>query len=345
MNKTIKALGAIVSVVIVLALIGVFIMGFFARRQGKTIRQFLQDRHAAQRAAESEDISSLNLVAGMSSFKMTSGGRERSGMLYIPASYKASEPTPLVVGYHGGFAEGENQDKLTHMSQIADKENFIIVYPDGVNRHWNDGRSKAIENGENVDDVQFTKDLIAAVSSRVNIDAKRIYATGISNGGMMTYRVAREMTSVFAAVATVSSATPVEQQSMQNPSSPIPVLIMQGTEDPLIPFNGGEMAFHIGTAVPTRDTIAYWVKVNKANATAASSQLPDTDPNDGTTITHDSYSSTGAGSAPVEVYIVNGGGHTWAGGNQYARESAIGKTSHDVDASQLIWDFFKNYSK
>ncbi len=96
---------------------------------------------------------------------------------------------------------------------------------------------------------------------------------------------------------------------------------------------------------PTRETVEYWVRINHASTTAATSQLPDTDPNDGTTITHESYASESAGSAPVEYYQVNGGGHTWAGGNQYAREALIGKTSRDVDASQLIWDFFKQFSR
>lgn len=347
MNKAIKVLGIIAVILIVLTLIGVVTMGFFARRKGMTIRELLQSRHEKQRIEESQDFAdeSIPLHTGMTSFKMTSGGITRTGLVYIPQNYDSSKATPLVIGYHGGFGEGQNQDNLTHMSKVADKENFLILYPDGINRHWNDGRAKAVEYGTVTDDVQFTKDLIAQASKRLNIDTKRIYATGISNGGMMTYRVAREMTTTFAAAASVSSGTPVEQTTMQDPSAPIPMLIMNGTDDPLLPFNGGEAAFDVGALTSTRDTIDYWVRVNKANATATISQLPDTNPDDGTTTTHESYASQGANSAPVEVYIVNGGGHTWAGGNQYAKESFIGKTSRDFDASELIWDFFKLYSR
>jgi polyhydroxybutyrate depolymerase len=347
MKSFIKTVGIVIGILIALALILLIIMGFLARRQGMTISEFLSARQEKKRAAESQELTDTSIVlnTGMNSFKITSGGLVRTGYMYIPASYDSSKPTPLVVGYHGGFGQGENQEKLTHMSQVADKENFVLLYPDGVNRHWNDGRAKAASYTTTTDDIQFTKDLLAAAEKRVNIDTKRIYATGISNGGMMTYRVAREMTSTFAAIASVSSAIPEDQKVLQDPSEPIPVLIMQSTDDPLIPFNGGAGAFNTGMMAPTRETIDYWVKINHANSTPLTTQLPDVDPSDGTTITHESYAAQGAGTAPVEYYQVNGGGHTWAGGNQYARERLIGKTSRDVDASALIWEFFKQYSR
>lgn len=346
MNKVIKIVGIVAVVILIL----VVIMGFFARRRGVTLRELVRERLTERRASESQELTdtSLTLNAGMTSFKMTSGGITRTGQLYIPSVYDASKATPLVIAYHGGFALGENQEKLTHMSQIADKENFVILYPDGVSRHWNDGRTKEggarLDTGT-VDDVQFTKDMISVVSKRLNIDAKRIYATGISNGGMMAYRVGCELTSTFAAIAPVSSGLPKEYVGKCQPQGTIPLLMMQGTADPLIPFDGGQIQGDRGETLPTRETLAWWINTNRASTTPQTSQLPDADPNDDTTITREYYAPLDASGAPVDFYIINGGGHTWAGGNQYANERLIGKTSRDIDASQLIWDFFKLYSR
>lgn len=345
--KIFRFIGFLAVALVALSLILMLIMGFFARRQGTTIRNLIQQRIADRRISESQDLTSGSFSAGMNSFKLTSGGITRTGLLYLPKGYDGTKAMPLVIGYHGGFGLGENQEKLTHMSEVADKEGFIILYPDGIQRHWNDGRTKeggaTADTGE-VDDVQFTKNLIATTSTKFTIDSKRIYATGISNGGMMTYRLACEMTNTFAAIAPVSSGLPTEYQPKCQPAGPIPILMMQGTSDPLIPFDGGQIQGNRGAVLPTRETLTFWITNNKASTTPVTTELPDTSA-DGTTVTHESYQPSDATGAPVEFYLINNGGHTWAGGNQYAPERFIGKTNRDVDASELIWDFFKQYSR
>ncbi len=346
MKKFFKVFGTTIGILIILILL--LFMGIFfrARQQGVGVAEFLATRKAAIVASRSQDLTDANipLKTGMNRVKIQSSGQTRTSLLYVPAIYDANRPTPLVIGYHGGFGQGENQERLTHMSQVADKENFIIAFPDGVNRHWNDGRAKAVEYGTTTDDVQFTKDLIATISQRLNVDTKRIYATGISNGGMMSYRVACEMTQTFAAIAPVSSAMPIEQKDLCKPSGAIPVLMIQGTSDPLIPFNGGQMAFDVGEAIPTMDTLHYWQSNNGTSTTAAKTEVIDADPNDGTKTTHETFTGSGPENV-VEFYKIDGGGHTWANGRQYAKERVIGKTSKDFDASEVIWNFFKLHTR
>lgn len=346
MKKALKIIGITLGVVLALVLIVVTIMFFQARRNGMSIVEYLQSRSEARKAAQSQDITDTSkaLVTGKNLIKLTSSGHTRTSELHIPSSYNPSTPTPLVIGYHGGFGEGENQENLTHMATTAEREGFIVAYPDGINRHWNDGRSKASSWSTTADDVQFTKDLIASISARLNIDKKRIYATGISNGGMMAYRVACEMTQTFAAIAPVSSAMPIEQKTLCHPTGSIPVLMIQGTGDPLIPFSGGQMAFKVGEAIPARETITYWINNNRTSTTPVVTALPNTDPNDGTTATKEVYGNGKDGSEVVFIQV-NGGGHTWPGGHQYARERLIGKTSRDFNANDIIWEFFKQHSR
>ena len=136
-----------------------------------------------------------------------SGGLERRYSVHLPPSYEVGTPTPLIIAFHGGGGDGEGMELLTHMDEISDRERFIVVYPDGINRNWNDGRSQ-INPG--VDDVGFVRDLLDQLGSDYSIDTKRVYATGISNGGFMSYRLAFDLSGRFAAIASVGA--PLSEQ-------------------------------------------------------------------------------------------------------------------------------------
>jgi polyhydroxybutyrate depolymerase len=276
-----------------------------------------------------------------------SGGLQRTFDVHISSSYDETRPTPLIIVLHGGGGTGQGMPKLTNFNTIADRENFIIVYPDGFEKHWNDGRglSQYSAQTQNVDDVGFISALIDHLSAEFNIDAKRIYVTGISNGGMMSHRLGCELSQKIAAIAPVASNISVNMASIWAPSRPVPVLIINGTEDPLVPWAGGDIHFgmaKLGQVLSVADTVKFWVANNKCTSLLLVTQLPDKDTSDGTRVRREIYGGCADG-AEVVLYAVEGGGHTWPGGLQYLPESIIGRTSRDFDASEVIWQFFKEH--
>ena len=239
-----------------------------------------------------------------------SGGLERTYLVHLPPSYMKGTPTPLLIAFHGGGGDGEGMERLTHM-----------------------------------DDVGFVRDLLKQLESDYSIDAKRVYATGISNGGFMSYRLALDLNGTFAAVAPVGALMTEQLYGKPPPASPVSVLLVMGKDDPFVPWSGGDVTAGLrnrGTVVSTAATIEYWLKADGCAATAAISELPDSDPSDGTRARVELYGGGREGTA-VELIAVEGGGHTWPGGLQYLRERTIGKTSRDFDASEVIWDFFKQH--
>jgi polyhydroxybutyrate depolymerase len=204
----------------------------------------------------------------------------------------------------------------------------------------------------NVDDVGYVTSLIALLETQFPIDRSRIYITGASNGGMMTYRMLCEMTSLFAAGAPVIANMPTNLTPLCSPSAPIPMLILNGEEDPLMPWDGGDIGAALpkrlkdyrGTVESTDATVAYWAGHDQCQTESYKTYLPDTDPNDGTRVWYVAHTG-GVEGAEVILYGVEGGGHAWPGGSQYLPESVIGKVSHDIDATQLVWDFFKTHAR
>lgn len=164
---------------------------------------------------------------------------------------------------------------------------------------------------------------------------------------MMTHRLACELSQKIAAIAPVASNIPVSMASKWKPSRPMPVLIINGTEDPLERWDGGEIRLGTktyGVVLSVTDTVKFWTERNECKAQPITSHLPDKDPSDGTRVTATVY---GRCDSDVEVvlYTIEGGGHTWPGGIQYLPQSIIGKTSRDFNASEAIWQFFKRYPK
>jgi polyhydroxybutyrate depolymerase len=275
--------------------------------------------------------------------QINSGGMARTYVLHVPPSYTRSQPIPLVIAYHGHGGDGAGQERLSGMDATSDANGFIVAYPDGVDKSWNDGRTGAVDSG--VDDIGFTSDLIAQLEKDYSIDARRVYATGLSNGGMMCYRVAMELGGKVAAVAPVAALMSQDLEGRGTPPVPVSLMLIAGTDDPLMPFNGGEIGLFLharGLVIPAADTISFWVRADGCSPTPAVTQLPDIDPADGTRVTLSDYTG-GTNGAEVRFYTVEGGGHAWPGGVPYLGPRIIGKTSKDFVASQAIWDFFKSH--
>ncbi len=269
------------------------------------------------------------------------GGREREFLLHRPS--KPASPAPLLIVLHGGGGDMKGMKRLTRFAfeKLAEPEGWLVAYPDGTDGHWNDGReNERIAARENVDDVGFIASVIDAIDAEVPVDRARVYVTGASNGGMMSNRLAIELSDRIAAAAPVIAQIPAPIASRSRPTRPVPVLIINGTQDTLIPWEGGEptvLGKKLGRILSTEETVAYWTSQNGCTGRPTVEWLPDRVPDDGTRVCRESY----AGAAPVVLYRIEGGGHTWPGGVQYLPEMFIGRTSRDLDATAAIFSFFK----
>jgi polyhydroxybutyrate depolymerase len=235
---------------------------------------------------------------------------------------------------------------LTHLSDTAHKYGFIVLYPDGYKNQWNDGRRVTAPDLAGVDDVGFVSKLVDTLSSQYHIDLNRVYATGMSNGGFFTDRLACELSNKIAAVAIVAEPMSPQISSSCNPRRPLSVMMIQGTADPLVPIGGGMVrgpyGGERGYVMSLNDTVKRWVQKNGCAASPTVNSVPDV-AGDGTQIVRYSYGSCMQGTEVI-VYLVEGGDHAWPGGIQYSSESVIGKTSRNMDASRVIWAFLQMHS-
>ena len=285
---------------------------------------------------------------------ITYDGLERTYRIHIPPSFDKTTQMPLVLVLHGGggTAEGmEEQLTLGGFNNLSDKKGFIVVYPEGIEKHWNDGRKNVTYRAhqEQIDDVGFISALIDTITEEFNIDPGRVYVTGISNGAMMSYRLACEISEKITAIAPVAGAIPKDIIPQCSPSKPVSVLVISGTDDPLIPWDGGDVISPFlhkprGKVLSVSDSANYWVTHNNCSSTPDITWLPDIDPQDDTRIRRETYSG-GDEETKVILYAIEGGGHTWPDGLQYLSESRIGKTCHDINANDIIWEFFRELKR
>jgi polyhydroxybutyrate depolymerase len=276
---------------------------------------------------------------------LTIDGTPRSFIVYLPSGYNnVRAKMPMIFALHGGSGSGSGMLSLADFRPIAEANKIVLVYPDGTQTSWNDGRPTAA-NVAGINDVSFFSQVCDYMVTNNNVDATRIYATGISNGGFMSSRLGCELSAKIAATAV--DAASIEQNtvfSSCNPGRPVPTLYIQGTLDPLVPFTGGTVVGGAGGAIVSHaQAIAKWIAINGCSTTPVVNNLPDI-ANDGTTITQRIYTG-GTNGSEVVSYVILNGGHTWPQGLQYLPEAIIGKTSQDMNACQVIWDFFKRFKR
>ncbi|HXX94685.1 MAG TPA: esterase, partial [Planctomycetota bacterium] len=194
-----------------------------------------------------------------------------------------------------------------------------------------------------IDDLAFIDELLVEVARRHPVDEKRIFATGISNGGFFSHWLAAHRSEKIAAIAPVAGGmAPVLAESFR-PAKPVSVLVIQGTEDPIVPYGGGELKYGRGKTIPTLDAVRLWAKHDRCGG-ARDDEVQDMDPNDGTTTLRTAWRD-GQDGTDVILYTVKGGGHTWPGGSQYLPVSVIGRVSRDFSATEMIWGFFAGHPK
>jgi polyhydroxybutyrate depolymerase len=300
--------------------------------------QWLMTFNAA--SAESPEDSTTQLKAGNHQLSLICDGVKRTYYLHVPTTYNPDHAVPLVLNFHGNGSSGLQQSWLTGMNKLADQNDFIVVYPDGLMRHWNDGRPAMVKL---FDDMAFVRQLIKTLSSQFHIDSKRIYATGMSNGAFLSQALALEMPDTFAACAMVCSVLPKDRLS-QTGGQPIPVIYFLGTKDPIVPFAGGQISKRPACPLASAsETIEFWVHHNKCGTTPAKTTVSTND-NGPCLVTRDIYSAQ-AKRDDVIYYQVDGGGHTWPGGPQFAPVFIVGVACQSVNASDEIWKFFSTHPK
>jgi polyhydroxybutyrate depolymerase len=277
-------------------------------------------------------------------------GRERTYLLYVPYGLHENEPVPLVFVFHGGGGNGSGMASLTKFDILAELKKFIVVFPDGVGNSWNDGRHNLASQAYllNVDDVGFVDAMIETISLEFPVDQKKIYATGMSNGATFCHFLAAHRASTFAAIAPVVGGLAIPFNDLFNPDDNVSVLIIQGTADPLVPYNGGQIygiyGENRGAIISTTDTVELWIQNDGCNNISLNEELPNVDLNDGCLVTQYTWSNCNANSTVVLLKI-EGGGHTWPGGAQYLPESIIGRVCRYFKATEVIWSFFKDHPK
>lgn len=270
-------------------------------------------------------------------------GRTREYLVHFPTRYRSEKSYPLVLAFHGRLGSSNGMQTLSGFNAVADAQQFIVVYPQGVQRSWADGRGTTPADRQGIDDVGFISALIDKLSQTLPIRQSQVYATGISNGGFFAQRLGCELSGKVAAIAVVAATFPAQLASTCKPTRPVPVLQIMGTQDPLIPFDGGRLVRGSGGEVLSNDqSIATWVRLNGCNAAPLKTRLPNR-AQDGTLVERKVYLSCGAGTQ-VQSYIIQGGGHTWPSGTQYLPEARIGKISRNLQASPIIWQFFSTFT-
>jgi polyhydroxybutyrate depolymerase len=267
-------------------------------------------------------------------------GIERTYALYTPSSYTGTSAMPLVIGLHGGHTDPGRFAKTTEFNALADKEGFIVAYPAGVNKNWNDGRNSTTLPKQS--DVAFISAMIDDIQKNRKIDSRRIYATGISNGGFMTQRLACELSHQIAAFASVASTIPVPLVAQCKPNKPVPVLMINSPADAFVPWEGGNMTRGEGGSIlSVKQMVTFW-RTNNQCLKQDSTQSQRASVNDGTTVSI-SRSSGAQNRSDVVFARIDGGGHSWPGGARQP-EMLVGKTTQNLNATQFIWNFFKTHT-
>jgi polyhydroxybutyrate depolymerase len=277
-------------------------------------------------------------------------GFRRTYRVHLPPGYTAARPMPMVVVVHGAFDTAEGMERFTGFSDLADQEQFIVLYPNGIGilgylQHWNAGHCCGKAAADEVDDVSFLARVIEDACTHLAVDRRRIYMTGFSNGGMMVHRFAAERGDLLAAVAPLAATAGgrpdnlVPEWSIPDPVCPMPVLAMHGLADEYIPFEGGRSPAH-------RDARQYWPVMRSLEAWARRNGCS-TEPvtwRERQGKVHVTTWQGGTNGADVVLYTLKGWGHDWPGpfftGRLDPRDPLQG-----FDAARMVWDFFKGHTR
>ena len=277
-------------------------------------------------------------------------GIVRDVAVFEPRASRGEGPSrPMVMVLHGGLGDDDDTVVLTFgkLNELAAEDDFLVVYPQGIGGHWNDGRDldRYVAQREGVNDVGFLATLIDDLVEKRNVDPDAVFLIGVSDGAMMTHRFACERTKKLRGFAAIVGAMPyqVARRRWRCGKEPLSALMINGTEDPIVPWDGGMVQFdgqRLGRVLSVQRTFSFWRR-HDGCTNVAISKIPDFVPSDGTRI--ERHKATGcAVDTKVELFAVEGAGHTWPSGWQYLPKHMIGRTSQDIDAAVAAWRFFQS---
>lgn len=273
--------------------------------------------------------------------KLVVDDRHRSYHVHIPAACNHETAAPVVLVFHGAATNAGFIIPFTGMNQKSEEAGFIAVYPNGTGPDpflsFNAGGRIGPRAGERPDDVKFVRAVLDDLSHAANLDSRRIYATGFSNGGMMCYRLAAEMPDRIAAIAPVAGTVAGD---ISEARTPVSVMHIHGTDDAIVPWNGSsERTPESLSFSSVEESVALWRRINGCPDQPVLTELPDL-ADDGTSVQRQIY-GPGKDGAEVVLLVINGGGHTWPG--QVSPIGFLGKSTRDISANDLIWDFFRKH--
>jgi polyhydroxybutyrate depolymerase len=262
-------------------------------------------------------------------------GVRRTYLLQLPVSHVPGELMPLLFVFHGGGGMASNIAEHTALGPAATARGYAVVYPDGKTGHWSDGRAARA----GADDVGFIRLLLDSLRRELPVDPRRVFATGISNGAGMAFRLVCDMPGTFAAIAPVAGALPAELERPCTAAAPVSLLMFNGTLDRLMPYDGGDLSLRRGRVLPATATAELFSRVNGCTQAPTITAEPDTVA-DGTRIRRSTYTGC-RGTRAVVLVTIEGGGHTWPGGPPVSPR--VGRVSRDMDANRTMLDFFQRH--
>ncbi len=264
------------------------------------------------------------------------GEQKRTYLVHIPKDYDPKKPTPVVLALHGAAMNGPMMVSLSGLNKKSEEAGFIVVYPSGISFVWNAGGFTGKMAEGKPDDVAFIGKVLDDVGTVVKVDEKRVYACGMSNGGMMCYRLAAELSDRIAAIAPVAGTIAIEESK---PKRAVPVIHFHGTKDTFVPFEmakGKTPAFMKFKGV--EDSVQTWVKLNGCDEKSKMETI--SKEGDEMKVTRKTFGG-GKDGAEVVLVVIDEGGHAWPGMTPPA--SFMGKSAKNVSANDLMWEFFQKH--
>lgn len=280
---------------------------------------------------------------------MKHDGMDRSFELFVPENYSAAKSYPVILVLHGGGGTGKGLERhtLSRFNYLAEKDEFVAVYPNGFEKSWNDGARDTfgVARKMNIDDVGFIEKILDNIGSKLNIDRKNIFACGISNGGFMVQRLAFELPEKIRGIAVIAANLSEVQSKKEYPEKPVSVLFINGTNDPLVPYNGGYVTVFRqkrGAILSVEQSLEIWKTINGCSRKAKESIFPDKNKKDGCTAFKAVWENPEIPKIKVASIIIEGGGHTWPGTTRNLPKRLVGNTCRDFIGCDEIWSFFKS---
>jgi polyhydroxybutyrate depolymerase len=282
--------------------------------------------------------------SGDFTFSFSHQSMTREYYLHVPAKALSMGAVPLVLVFHGGGGNGKLIQKYSGLNALSEKEGFAVAYPKGTGAGgrlltWNAGRCCAYAERNKIDDVGMVRALLKDVKKRIPLDEKRVFASGASNGGFMTFQLGCQLSDKIAAIAPVIGN---QTAASCSPSRPVPVIAFNGSADQMVPLKGGIGPKSISrfSHQPVRRTMKQFAERNRCKNGPTVEQLPDRHA-DNTKVSRESWTDCRK-DADVVLYVIEGGGHTWPG-SPVGKWGRFGKSTREISAAKLMWEFFQKH--